>query len=111
WKYTDLRALMRDAKPLASPPDAQAVARAKTAGAIVSGVHAHRIVFVNGAYVPELSDQALEAGATVRSLASELARGDSIDGLFAESLGASVNDPALELNTAFMSDGALIHVA
>ena len=23
WKYTDLRALMRDAKPLASPPDAQ----------------------------------------------------------------------------------------
>ena len=29
WKYTDLRALMRDAKPLASPPDAAAKARAK----------------------------------------------------------------------------------
>ncbi|HTV28707.1 MAG TPA: Fe-S cluster assembly protein SufD, partial [Xanthobacteraceae bacterium] len=28
WKYTDLRALMRDAKPLASPPDAAAKARA-----------------------------------------------------------------------------------
>ncbi|MGA8077632.1 MAG: Fe-S cluster assembly protein SufD, partial [Xanthobacteraceae bacterium] len=24
WKYTDLRALMRDAKPLAAPPDAAA---------------------------------------------------------------------------------------
>ena len=24
WKYTDLRALMREAKPLASPPDAAA---------------------------------------------------------------------------------------
>ncbi len=27
WKYTDLRALMRDAKPLAGPPDAAARAR------------------------------------------------------------------------------------
>ena len=26
WKYTDLRALMRDAKPLAPPPDAAAKA-------------------------------------------------------------------------------------
>ena len=33
WKYTDLRALMRDAKPLAGPPDAAAKARAKDAGA------------------------------------------------------------------------------
>ena len=35
WKYTDLRALMRDAKPLAAPPDAQAKARAKRAGALL----------------------------------------------------------------------------
>ena len=27
WKYTDLRALMREAKPLAGPPDAAAKAR------------------------------------------------------------------------------------
>ena len=33
WKYTDLRALMREAKPLASPPDADAKARAKSAAA------------------------------------------------------------------------------
>ena len=29
WKYTDLRALMRDAKPLAAAPDAAAKARAR----------------------------------------------------------------------------------
>ncbi len=29
WKYTDLRALMRDAKPLAAPPDAAAKARGR----------------------------------------------------------------------------------
>ena len=33
WKYTDLRALMRDAKPLAPPPDAAAKTAAKTPGA------------------------------------------------------------------------------
>ena len=34
WKYTDLRAVMRDAKPLASPPDAGAKAVGSTAGTL-----------------------------------------------------------------------------
>ncbi|MEX0753361.1 MAG: Fe-S cluster assembly protein SufD, partial [Xanthobacteraceae bacterium] len=38
WKYTDLRALMREAKPLAPPPDAAAKARAKAAGKLVGDV-------------------------------------------------------------------------
>ncbi len=32
WKYTDLRALMRDAKPLAPPPDAAGEARGEIRG-------------------------------------------------------------------------------
>ena len=40
WKYTDLRALMRDMAPLAPPPDAAAKARAKDAGKILAGVEA-----------------------------------------------------------------------
>ncbi|MGC1350190.1 MAG: Fe-S cluster assembly protein SufD, partial [Xanthobacteraceae bacterium] len=51
-KYTDLRALMREAKPLASPPDAAAKARAKSVGALVGDVEARRLVFVDGAFVP-----------------------------------------------------------
>ena len=58
WKYTDLRALMRDAKPLAAPPDAQAKARAKRAGALLDEGEALRLVFADGAFVPELSDTA-----------------------------------------------------
>src|SRR6266550_7144625 len=58
WKYTDLRALMRDAKPLAEPPDAAAKARARNAGAALASVEARRIVFVDGAFAPELSDLA-----------------------------------------------------
>ena len=77
WKYTDLRALMREAKPLASPPDAQAKARAKSAGALLADVECRRLLFVDGAFVPELSDMAaLEGGLTVGSLADALAGND-----------------------------------
>src|SRR4051812_24243931 len=63
WKYTDLRALMRDAKPLAAQPDAAAKARARNAGAALTSIEARRIVFVDGAFAPELSDLTdLEAG-------------------------------------------------
>jgi len=110
WKYTDLRALMRDAKPLAPPPDARAKERAKSAGAIVSGVAAHRIVFVDGSYVQGLSDTALEPGVTVTSLSAALAAGQGIDGRAVEGSGAA-DDPVFALNTAFMTDGALIRVA
>src|SRR5262249_28867352 len=69
WKYTDLRALMRDAKPPAGVPDAAAKARARNAGAALASIEARRIVFVDGAFAPELSDLAgLEAGLTISSL-------------------------------------------
>jgi Fe-S cluster assembly protein SufD len=110
WKYTDLRALMRDAKPLASPPDAQAKARAKNAGALIGDVEARRLVFVDGAFVPELSDTAaLEQGLTVGSLAAALT-GNDVD--LTAHLGklAPASDVAVALNTALMGDGAVIRV-
>src|SRR5687767_5073147 len=58
WKYTDLRALMRDVKPLSSPPDAQARACAKDAGALLAAAKPRRIVVVDGVFAPELSDLA-----------------------------------------------------
>src|ERR1700742_2009617 len=62
WKYTDLRALMRDAKPLASAPDAAAKAKAAKAGEILAGLDCRRIVFADGVFVPEHSDISLENG-------------------------------------------------
>ncbi len=111
WKYTDLRALMRDAKPLAPPPDAASKARAKSAGTLVGDVECRRIVFVNGAFVAELSDlDDCDPGLTIRSMGEALAAGDP---LIAAHLGkvVAVDDVALALNTAFMGDGVLIHVA
>jgi Fe-S cluster assembly protein SufD len=111
WKYTDLRALMREAKPLAGVPDAAAKARAKTALAVLPAIEARRIVFVDGAFVPELSDLAgLEAGLTVRSTAQALAAGDP-DVIALLGRVVPTDDVAVALNTAFMGDGAVIHVA
>ena len=111
WKYTDLRALMRDAKPLAAPPDVAARKRAKDAGQMLGDIGARRLVFVDGAFVPELSDTAaLEAGLSFGSLADALAGNDAT---LAAHLGklAPASDVAVALNTALMGDGAVIRVA
>ena len=109
WKYTDLRALMRDAKPLAAKPDAAAIAAAREAGRI-AGVDARRIVLVNGTFVPELADTAaLERGLTITSLAEALvAPGNALAGL---GMTVQTNDVVVALNTAFMADGVVIRVA
>jgi Fe-S cluster assembly protein SufD len=111
WKYTDLRALMREAKPLALPPDAAAKALAKSAGALVGDVETRRLVFVDGAFVAELSDLAsLEKGLTVGSLADALTGNDP---MLTQHLGklAPAGDVAVALNTALMGDGAVIRIA
>lgn len=110
WKYTDLRALMREANPLAAPPDAAAKARGKAAGKTIAGVEVRKLVFVDGTFVPELSDLTPEAGLTIGSLAEALAKGDA---LVTEHLGKvfATDDVAVALNTALMGDGAVVRVA
>jgi Fe-S cluster assembly protein SufD len=110
WKYTDLRAAMREALPLAAAPDSAAKARVARAGALVAALEARRIVFVDGAFVAELSDLAdLEPGLTIGSMAAALAAGEP---LIAAHLGKVVpsDDVAVALNTAFMGDGAVIRI-
>lgn len=110
WKYTDLRALMREAVPLAGIPDADAKACAKDAGAAFKGVDCRRLVLVDGSFVPELSDLTPEAGLTIGSMAEALAKGDA---RVAAHVGKTFPnaDVAVALNTALMGDGAVIHVA
>jgi len=110
WKYTDLRALMRDAKPLAGAPDSAAKTRAKEAGNILADIDSRRLVFVDGAFVPELSDLTkLEKGLTITTMADALAKGDALTARLGKVV--PTEDMAVALNTAFMGDGAVIHVA
>ena len=104
WKYTDLRVLLREVKPLALEPDAPAIKRAKTAlksVAIKGG--AIRLVLVDGAFVPELSDAA-PAGVSVGSLRAALEKGES------ELLETNVKDAMVSLNAALATDGVLVGI-
>src|SRR5580693_295195 len=67
WHYTDLRTLMRDALPMATPPSTATIhaLREEFAAAAAS----QRIVLADGFFVPELSG-GLPEGLKVRSLAS-----------------------------------------
>jgi Fe-S cluster assembly protein SufD len=110
WRYTDLRTLMRDVKPLAGAPDAEARSRAQSAGRVFAAAGVRRIVFVDGAFVAELSDLAgIEPGLKIASLADTLAHGAAE--LTERLAGPAEGDIAYALNTAFMGDGAVIEVA
>jgi Fe-S cluster assembly protein SufD len=78
---------------------------------VLDDVTCRRIVFVDGTFAPQFSDlTALEQGLTIRPMAQALAAGDP---LIDRHLGKVIpveGDPAVSLNTAFMGDGALIHL-
>ena len=111
WKYTDLRRLMRDAKPLAAPPDSAAKARAHDAGGLLATLGFRRLVMIDGSFVPDMSDLAgVEAGLHIRSMAEALALDEP---MLSQGLGPMVpaDDPALALNTALAGDGVVITVS
>jgi len=112
WKYTDLRALMPNAMPLASAPNAAARARIKDVGRLLPGIDARRLVFIDGAFAPELSDlKNLERGLTIRAMAEALASGDALIAAHLDRVATPADDATLALNTALMADGILIHLA
>jgi Fe-S cluster assembly protein SufD len=110
WKYTDLRAHLREVSPPAPPPDAAAKERARGARDLLVALDCRRLVFVDGTFAPELSDLSAEDGLTIGSLAEALARGDA---LVAGHVGQTfaTDDVAVALNTALMGDGAVIRIA
>jgi Fe-S cluster assembly protein SufD len=112
WKYTDLRNLMREAKPLAPPPDAAAIDKAKSAGAFLEAASPRRIVIADGALVREASDLAgLEPGLQIGALAQALSAGDAAAMQRLTRPVLLSGDAAFALNTAMMSDGAAIQIA
>ena len=111
WKYTDLRVLMREVLPLAAPPDAAALARAKAVLAGHDMAGAVRLVLVDGIYSPELSDVAgLDAGVRVQTVREVLENGGNE--ARADLLNTNISDNAMiSLNAAMMTDGVVITVA
>src|SRR5712671_697927 len=101
WKYTDLRALMRDVLPLAAAPDAAALKRAATAlkQHAIAGVR--RLVLVDGVFAPDLSKTGdLEKGLVVRTLRDVLEAGDAA--LQTQLFSPESTDSMVALNSALM---------
>jgi Fe-S cluster assembly protein SufD len=106
WKYTDLRSALKEAAPPALG-DATPVTREEVDAALegLGALDAHRIVLVNGTHRPELSDDAVE-GVEIATLA---ASPDTIAGELPRDV--SGQEAVVALNTAFMTDGAVVRVA
>ena len=106
WKYTDLRALMREVLPLAAAPESAALARAEAALKLYAIEGARKLVLVDGVFAPNLSDLAdLEQGLNVRSLRELLEAGDT------NPFTPPYSNPMAALNAAMMTDGVMIDIA
>jgi len=100
WKYTDLRALIREAKPLAEP------AASKGVVPDLSGVEASRIAIVNGRYEPGWSDyySSSDPGVVLSELFAFVGE-ETAHGLI-----PGKDDIAVSLNTAFMTGGVALRI-
>jgi Fe-S cluster assembly protein SufD len=110
WKYTDLRALMREVLPLAPAPDAAALTRAAAAVKLQAIKGVRRLVLVDGVFAPKLSElDGLEKGVAVGTLRGVLESGEAA--LQAQLLTLDNANPMVALNTAMMTDGVVIQIA
>lgn len=109
WKYTDLRTLLQDVPPPAAPGDVDAARAALAENDPLADLAGSRIVFVNGRFVPALSDMSAIAGQVeFASLGRFLADGGAIFDRF-DTIDPS-EAPIFALNCAFMRDGAVINI-
>jgi Fe-S cluster assembly protein SufD len=108
WKYTDLRALMREVRPLAERPDAAALKRAKAALKPVAIASATKLVLVDGIFAPELSDKA-PAGVSIKTLREVLE--SEANPAAGDLLQTTSTDAMISLNAAMVTDGFVVLVA
>ncbi|MBV9702252.1 MAG: Fe-S cluster assembly protein SufD, partial [Methylobacteriaceae bacterium] len=112
WHYTDLRALMREARPWAPPPDASTVAAVRAQLDAEGPSDSVRLVIIDSVFIPEASDlDRLPAGVQVSSLAAALAEGRAAVVQHLAGPEIAQGDVAFALNAAFMRDGVVVEVA
>ncbi len=110
WRFTNVAPLTAQPFEL-PPPEPLRLAPERLAGPLLGDVAPHRLVFVNGRFAADLSRvSGLPSGVRVESLSATLRTEPD---LVRRHLGgaAGVDDhPFRALNTAFLTDGALVHI-
>ncbi|MXQ12442.1 Fe-S cluster assembly protein SufD [Microvirga makkahensis] len=111
FKYTDLRALLREIAPFANVPSAEEAKAALRESKAFADVSALQVPFVNGHFVREAVDfHNLPEGIEIVPLREALANGHEWLAKLSPVTWASDN-PIYQLNTSFMADGVMIRVA
>jgi Fe-S cluster assembly protein SufD len=111
FKYTDLRALLREVAPFAGVPSADEAKAALANAKVLAGIEALQVPFVNGHFVREAVDfHALPENVEIVPLAEALANGHEWLARLSPVPWANDN-PVYQLNTSFMADGVMIRVA
>lgn len=110
WKYTDLRSVLKEAfAPAVGKAATPSEGDLNAALGPLAVIDAYRIVVVDGAFNAGLSTAQLPEGLAVKPLSEALAEspeaGESIVGMKRD------QDPIEALNSAFATDGAVVHVA
>jgi Fe-S cluster assembly protein SufD len=108
WKYTDLRAFLREAAPFAGKPSEAEIASALALDGPFASIDAIEVVIVNGHLVRIASG--LPEGLEIAPMREALASGHPLLARIG-AVGHAHDNAAYALNAAFMSDGAVIRVA
>src|SRR5215831_4346781 len=115
WKWTDLRSALKEALPPAVNERHELSTREIDAALEeLAAIDAHRMVFVDGRHAPQFTAQADLGILEVTPLAEALRPdGSASDALTDQSITQSItgNEAMVALNTAFMTDGAVIRLA
>ena len=113
WKYTNVGNIAKTDFGFAGNPAAANGSKALTPGYKIEGQAVYDLVYLDGHYSPELSSPAAgPSGITAASLAS--IAGDTayqLEGEVGRYAALDKDDGFAALNTAFLHDGAYIHVA
>jgi Fe-S cluster assembly protein SufD len=110
FKYTDLRALLREAAPFAGTPTSEEARAALQNATALEGVKALEVPFVNGHFIRDAVDfPGLPEGIEIVPLAEALADGHDWLAKLSPVEWARQN-PVYQLNTTFMADGVMLRV-
>lgn len=110
FKYTDLRALLRETAPFAGVPSAKEAEAALAGAKAFAGVEALQVPFVNGHFVRSAVDfHSLPEGIEIVPLAEALANGHDWLAHLSPVPWAGEN-PVYQLNTSFMADGVMLRI-
>jgi Fe-S cluster assembly protein SufD len=111
WKYTDLRSMLQDAYPVALPEAAPGGAGWSAAEeSLLEVPGATEIVFIDDTCVTALNEN-LPKGVSIESLGSLLEKEPDwfLDEI--KAIGGEDGDATVALNTAMMTEGAVIRIA